>query len=250
MHHADYPEVVARFYDVIYHNLRTSVDHEFYFDKAYCANGPVLELGVGTGRLFCASLEKGVDIYGVDASKAMLKLVKSKLDEQDCSRVKHAFAQDFQFDQKFDLIVAPFRLFQHLLSIEDQLKALNNVAKHLTSNGKLIFDVFLPNVDLLKKPVVFRKQFSGEWAPGKKLERFYSQENNFVKQQIEVTFHYFWNENGNQRDKWNFPMRYFWAVEMEHLIARSNLQLDTIHGDFQGSPVTPESREMIVTCKL
>ena len=62
-----YPEYVARFYDVIYSKIRAGTDSEYYLKQILKTQGPVLELGVGTGRLFVDALKQGADIYGIDA---------------------------------------------------------------------------------------------------------------------------------------------------------------------------------------
>jgi len=64
---ADYPEFLARFYDLIYAKVRNGVDNEFYLRKIAAAKGPALEVGVGTGRIFIEALKRGADIYGVPA---------------------------------------------------------------------------------------------------------------------------------------------------------------------------------------
>jgi ubiquinone/menaquinone biosynthesis C-methylase UbiE len=47
-----YPDFVARFYDAVYAQVRDGVDNAFYLERMAAAGGPVLEIGVGTGRLF------------------------------------------------------------------------------------------------------------------------------------------------------------------------------------------------------
>jgi ubiquinone/menaquinone biosynthesis C-methylase UbiE len=75
----EYPEFIARFYDVIYHHVRDGVDNHFFLNQAVHSNGKVLEVGAGTGRLFTEALNQGVDIYGVDISKNMTDILKSKI---------------------------------------------------------------------------------------------------------------------------------------------------------------------------
>jgi len=57
-----YPDVFARFYDVIYDQIRSETDHDYFLKKILAAKGPVLEVGVGTGRFFIEALSKGADI--------------------------------------------------------------------------------------------------------------------------------------------------------------------------------------------
>jgi hypothetical protein len=56
-------------------------------------------------------------------------------------------------------------------------------------------------------------------------------------------------EDGEHRDTWEFEMRFYFRFEIEHLVARSKLRLETLHGDFAAGPLTAESREYVVVCR-
>ena len=75
----DYPEFVARFYDTVYAKLRDGVDNDYYLARIAASPGPVLEIGVGTGRLFCEALRRGADIEGLDISPSMIARARAKL---------------------------------------------------------------------------------------------------------------------------------------------------------------------------
>jgi ubiquinone/menaquinone biosynthesis C-methylase UbiE len=116
-----YPENYARFYDQIYHFHRDSVDNEYFLDEISSLKGRILEVGVGTGRLFINSLNRGADIYGLDISESMLTILKKKLKKDQLERISLQNVIDFHFDFKFDLIIAPFRVMMHVLEKEEQL---------------------------------------------------------------------------------------------------------------------------------
>ena len=59
-----------------------------------------------------------------------------------------------------------------------------------------------------------------------------------------------WDEDdGEHRDEWEFDMRFFFRYELEHLVARSPLVLEAIHGDFEEGPLETGSREFVVVCR-
>lgn len=148
-----YPDFVVEYYDLIYEELRNTVDYNFYLEKIFETKGSILEVGVGTGRLFCDALGKGSDIYGIDLSPAMIERLKQKISSKDYFRVSVQDSRNFQLDKKFDLIVAPFRVFSHLITLDDQLSTLNRINGHLVEGGEFIFDVFNPDLSLLTKPM-------------------------------------------------------------------------------------------------
>lgn len=99
-----YPEYVARFYDVIYAYLRT-VDRDYFLRKIKEVQGPVLEIGVGTGRFFIDALSGGADIYGIDVSPTMLHQLYQKLGKEHHHRVVLQDARTLNLGRQFNLIV-------------------------------------------------------------------------------------------------------------------------------------------------
>jgi SAM-dependent methyltransferase len=245
----EYPPFVARFYDPIYASLRSGVDHDYFLQEMRAADGPVLEVGVGTGRMFCDALESGVDIFGIDVSETMLSVLRGKLTAEEQSRVRLRDVRNLDLGRTFALIVAPFRVFSHLLTVDDQLAALNAVADHLADRGRFVFDLFSPNYGLLAQPSVRHLDFDGEHGRGESLRRFSSTRNYPASQVNLVTFDYEWTEQGQtHQQSWSFPMRYYFRYELEHLVARSRLELVDIFGDYDGGPITDETRDFVIVC--
>ena len=245
-----YPENFARFYDQIYHNVRDSVDSEYFLKEISSTKGKILEVGVGTGRLFLNALNRGADIYGLDISESMLNVLKKKLTKEQCNRISLQNITDFNFDFKFDLIIAPFRVIMHLLEKEEQLKAINNVYDHLNENGRFIFDTFVPDLKYLIKGFDNYTDFEGEYEKGKKVKRVVSSFPDLINQIIKVKFHLEWDEDDKVKSEdWTLPLRFFFRYELEHLIERSNFEEYKISGDYKGNVLNQESKEFIVICK-
>lgn len=92
----------AKVYDLIYGNY--SDDIEFYRKEARKAKGKVLEIACGTGRVYLELLRDGIDIYGIDISKNMLKVLKTKAYTLELKpKVRNADMRTFRLNQKFDL---------------------------------------------------------------------------------------------------------------------------------------------------
>jgi SAM-dependent methyltransferase len=244
-----YPEYIARFYDVIYTHLRT-VDRDFFLKEILATKGPVLEVGVGTGRFFIDALDQGADIYGIDVSPMMLDQLTKKLEPADRHRVSHQDARSLKLDKKFDLVVAPFRVFSHLIDIDDQLSALNSIHGHLNPGGRFIFDLYVPDLGILQKGIKGETDFDGEYAPGRKLKRVVSAEPDLVSQINKVTMTMTWDEDDGQKtSSWQLLMRFFFRYELEHLVARSKLKLERIYGDYEGHDLGSGSKDFIIVCR-
>jgi len=244
-----YPDFFARFYDVIYDHVRSSADYNFYMQKIREADGPVLEVGVGTGRFFIDALEGGADIYGVDISPAMVAVLHSKLPHEEHSRVKVGDICDMNESGKYRLIIAPFRVFMHLLTVEKQLAALSVMHNMLLPGGRLVFDLFIPNLKRLSEGIHDHVDFDGEYMPGRFLRRYTSMQADPVNQVSNVTFRLEWDENGKiKSESWNTSLRLFFRYELEHLLSRSAFSRYEIFGDFLGNPLTASSKEFVVEC--
>jgi SAM-dependent methyltransferase len=246
-----YPEFAARFYDVVYAQVRDGVDNGWYLDRMAAAAGPVLEIGVGTGRLFVEARRRGIDAWGIDLSPAMIERCRAKLEPGDRARVSVADAVQMRTDQRFTLVCAPFRVLSHVHDTDDQLRLLDAVHACLEPGGAFVFDLYVPNLRLLLEGLQETKDFDGEHAPGLRLRRIVSSTPaDLSRQTNRVRMGYLWQEqDGEHRGDWEFEMRFFFRYELEHLVARSKLVLETILGDFTGGPLTADSREYVVVCR-
>jgi SAM-dependent methyltransferase len=246
----DYPEFVARFYDTVYAEVRDGVDNDYYLARVAASPGPVLEIGAGTGRLFCEALKRGADIDGLDVSPAMLARARAKLPEGERHRLRLADAVSAQLERRYALVLAPFRVLSHVEELEGQLRLLNNVHAHLLPGGHFVFDLYVPDPRILADGMAEHVDFDGEYAPGRRLRRLVSARSDVVSQRTFGRMRFLWDEDGEQRQgDWDFVLRFFFRYELEHLVARSRLTLESLHGDFQGGALTPDSKEFVVTCR-
>ncbi len=246
----EYPLHFARFYDLIYQNLRDRVDHRFFLDEIKQTRGKILEIGVGTGRFFSDALDQGADIYGCDLSPNMLEVLRGKLKPAQHFRISRQNIIDFHYDFQFDLIIAPFRVFMHLLDKAEQLQALHNVYHHLNAVGRFIFDVFVPDLKQLLSGIDQQVDFEGEYEPGRKLKRIVSTQPDLIRQMIDVTFRLEWQtKTGWQTEDWTVPMRFFFRYELEHLLERSPFEKYQILGDYQGNELSSASTEFVLVCQ-
>ena len=245
-----YNDTVTRFYDPVYEKFpNLGAGLEFYLEEIKNTAGKVLEAGVGTGRIFIPALKSGADIYGIDYSDKMLNRLKSKIDEKDFHRVSQNDMRNFKLDKKFDLVISPFRVFQHMVTIEEQLKVLDCIYKHLNPGGRYIFDVFNPDLNRITKDVDNVQEFDGEYEPGKRLKRYSSVKFDNLNQVLNITFKFIWDEDGKEmQDEFYTPLRYFFRFELENLIARTKFKLENIYGDFNRNELVHTHKEFIVVC--
>lgn len=142
----DIREGPARFYDLSPYDPN---DVPFYVERVPFPEARVLELGCGTGRVSIPLAQHCGLLQGLDLSQAMLDVCRSKLEsaglEEDRVRVDAADITDFDLGERFDLIIAPFRVIQNL-ETDAQLSGLFGCIRgHLGEGGRCILNAFHPN---------------------------------------------------------------------------------------------------------
>jgi ubiquinone/menaquinone biosynthesis C-methylase UbiE len=125
-------------------------DVPFYLElarEAAALGQPVLELGCGTGRVTIPIAQAGVEVVGLDNAPAMLNVARRKAAAAALDvRWVQGDMRSFALDQRFGLVIIPFRSFLHLLTEADQLNCLACIRKHLLPGGRLALNFFAPKL--------------------------------------------------------------------------------------------------------
>lgn len=243
---SDEYQEAAEFYDYV-DAYATREDVAFYVDEALAAKGPVLEIGCGTGRVLIPTARAGVTIAGLDASSSMLRVCTRKLDAEPAavrSRVSlyAGDMRDFNLGRTFALVTIPFRPFQHLATVEDQLACLGCIQKHLDPGGRLIFDLFNPSIDLLaSRPIGV---IAAEGPPfavpdGRQVQRSFQityQDRFRQVNGVELIYDVIGADGRTERSVHAFDMRYLFRFEAEHLLARAGFVVEQLYAGSDRSP--------------
>jgi SAM-dependent methyltransferase len=144
----DIRENAALYYDLSPENPD---DVPLYAQRIPSPRARVLELGCGTGRVLIPLAGKCSRILGVDVSEAMLALCRRKLADRGLlssrAEVRQGDITDVNLGEKFDLILAPFRVFQALETDREVSGYFTTVRNHLAAGGTSILTVFRPSLD-------------------------------------------------------------------------------------------------------
>jgi SAM-dependent methyltransferase len=143
--------IAPEFYDAAYGWWRD--DLPFYVGLARAADGPVLEVACGTGRVHLPMLEAGADADGFDLHAGFLEVLRRRAAGRGLTtRVVQADMRDFTLPRRYALVVVPFRAFLHNLTPEDELRTLRCCREHLEPGGRLVLDLFHPTFARLIEP--------------------------------------------------------------------------------------------------
>ncbi len=242
----------ASVYDRVYSYV--AEDIPFYVDEAKRSGGPVLELGCGTGRVSIPIAKAGVDIVGVDFSEPMLAVARGKSESLSSSdgalTLVHADMRDLSLGQTFRLVIVPFRGFLSLLTVEDQVKTLENVKRHLEPGGRLVFNVFVPDLNMLLQEgdTAYHLRDVIDPDTGSRLvlwqQSAYDNHNQLINARVSVED---LDANGSVVNKLyrDFQLRYAFRWELHHLLVSCGYDVVDLFGDFERTPFDETSGEMV-----
>jgi SAM-dependent methyltransferase len=226
---------------------RERADIAFYVEEATRVNGQILELGCGSGRVLIPTAKAGATIVGIDGSPRMLERCAASLEREPQmvrSRVTlmHADMRDFDLGRTFALITIPFRPFQHLLTVEDQIACLTSVRRHLAENGRFILDLFNPSLELLVNTelcVEIETEPPFSLPDGRRVQRRskilrHDRLNQVTDHEL---IYYITRPDGHvERVLHSNYMRNTFKCEMEQLLILHGVTIEHVYADFDRTP--------------
>ena len=246
----------ADVYDAVHSDIRDDVP--FYVDLARISGGPVLELGCGTGRVTLPIAAAGVKVTGLDLSPAMLKIAKAKADGLSSDTGSLTFVEadmrSFDLQQRFSLVIVPFRGFQSLLSVPDQISTLAAIKNHLDPGGLLAFDLFVPEPGTLIQdhdvPYYLKDVTDSETG----VRRILYQQSKYdhfeqivhariIIDEVDVT-----GIVGRKLYR-EFSLRYSHRWEIHHLLSSCGFEDVEVFGGFDCSDLHESNEEMVWTAR-
>lgn len=139
-------DAIAALYDPWSQSVREDID--FYVAEARKSGGPVVELGIGTGRIAVPIAAAGVHVIGVDDSDGMLAICRQHAEAAGVAERLDLRLGDLRRPpvlERVPLVISPFRALLHLQSDEERLDALRRIYGLLLAGGRFVFDVFAPS---------------------------------------------------------------------------------------------------------
>ncbi|MSP16658.1 MAG: class I SAM-dependent methyltransferase [Myxococcales bacterium] len=249
----------AVLYDHEYRRRRADVNHYRRVATDRRSDGPVLELGCGSGRVLLPLAKDGHTVIGLDASRAMLRRARerqSALGRASRSRV-HLVQGDmrtFAFRARFPLVLCPFNAFQHLYTRVDALACLERVREQLAPGGVFAFDVLLPDMQWLMKSDKRRWSRTRFRHPttGGRVE--YST-NHTYDAVTQISFIRIYYETldvpaaEKRTDVVRLAQKQYFPVELETLLHVAGFRIAARHGGFEGEPFDGLSESQVLLCE-
>lgn len=241
----------ARFYDEDYRHYNDDV--EAIVHLAQEMDGPVLELGCGTGRLLLPLTVAGLPLTGVDISPALLEQARAKLAtaaHSDAVTLVQADLRALALEQRdFAFAFCTSNTLMHLADANAQLAVLERAAAHLRPGGLLMLDLFQPDVARLLE-VQGVMEMADQWTrdDGTEVIKWSVRSVDLAEQLQETLFIY--EEiapDGNvRRTNCPFTLRFLWRNEAELMLRLAGFKVEAVWGDFEGAPYNSQSEHLIL----
>jgi SAM-dependent methyltransferase len=222
--------------------------------------GIVLDLGCGSGRHSVRLSKAGYDIVGLDVSKRLLEIAKSKAAKANVGLA--LVRADMRFlpfrAEAFSGIVSLDSTFGYFPSENDDLRSLREVAKALIHGGVFLLDVFNGEHMLLRRGQ-FRLQdlFIGlaRFPQFSALFRWYEYPDFYMLQKRQIA-----KKKGVLKDVWVFrdkqtgktlvvrhAVRLYTFALLRRLLAESELKVGKVYGSYENEGFAKDSRRLVIT---
>lgn len=154
---ATYGDAIADVYDDWYADA-SDVEGTVATITELAGGGPVLELGIGTGRLALPLAAAGVEVHGVDASAAMVDQLRTKPGGDAVPVLVDDFSERLpEVQGGFAVVLVAFNTLLNLTAPGAVERCLALVAAHLRPAGAFVVEAFVPSVDLVASGVDVRR---------------------------------------------------------------------------------------------
>lgn len=239
--------VFSRYYDLEFDGFDADLD--MYVQFVENMDGPVLELGCGSGRVLRHLQEIDLPIVGVDTSESMLAHARERLDP----RVQ-LYQQDMRFlddldDAPFAFVFCAVNTFLHLPDVESQMLALTSVRQQTAVGGVLLLDLLVPDPQYLASlDGRMEREFEATFDDGTRLDKWVVRTHDLATQTIDTAVYYdvTFPDSALKRSVSSYATRYIHHVELEHLLARTGWEIVSLFGGYDLEPFESTSERIIV----
>ena len=246
-HYSD-PAYYTRIYKSRQHDV------EYYVELARATGGPVLEYGIGNGRVALPIARAGFDVFGVDLSRPMLddlarRLEKERPKTREHVRFEQGDMRSVRIERQFPLVIVPFNGLLHLYETTDVEALFARAFEHTEPDGIFVFDFSLPvPSDLARKrdrwyrAPKLRHPTTGELV--KYAERF---EYDPIRQLLLIVMRF----EPAKGKPWSVPLthRQFFPREVEALLRHAGFCDIVLTADFSDHPADGHTDSVVVSCR-
>jgi SAM-dependent methyltransferase len=198
-------------------------------------DGRALELGIGTGRIALPLAKRGVPVYGIDLSDAMVARLRAK-PGADKIDVRIGDFSTTKVDATFAVAYLVYNTIQNLTTQDAQVACFQNVAAHLEPGGCFVIEVGLP--DLQRLP------FGETIRPFDLTESHLGFDTYDIANQGLISHHYTRAADGRFGYS-SGPFRYVWPSELDLMARIAGMTARERWSGWKREPFTSVSEKLV-----
>ena len=226
-----YGRDVAADYDALYGAI-PDTDEAVACLAELAGPGPLLELGIGTGRLALPLAARGLEVHGVDASEEMVGELRRKPGGAEIP-VHVASFDDYSLEQRFSLVVLALHTIYGLPTQERQVRCFETAARHLRPGGAFVIEASLLDIGAFRAGQAVRPRFASPGRVELQVHRY-----DPVSQHLDWTNVHLSNSGVRLNSGRNL---YASPHELDLMARIAGLRLRERWGDWSREPFTAES---------
>lgn len=207
---------------------------------ALANGGSVLELAIGTGRVAIPLAQRGIAVSGIELSPAMVAQLRKSADEAAIPVTMGDMATTIA-PGRFALVYLVFNTISNLLSQAEQVACFRNAARHLSSNGRFVIELGVPEL---------RKLPPGQTAVVFEATQGYIGLDTYDVARQRIVSHHFKFDEGTRSEIFRSPHRYIWPSELDLMAEIAGFELESRHADWAGSEFTSDSSSHVSVYRL
>ena len=226
-------------------------DDVAYYLRVAKKHARVLEYGIGNGRIAVPMARAGIDVVGVDQSRAMLADLRARLKRQPAElrariAVRRGDMRRVKLAKRFPLVICPFNTVLHLYTRQDVELWLDRVREHLEPRGELVLDISMPIIEDLADEPGTAYSMRPFVHPRAGLVGYRETFDYDRVRQILFVGMCFEPKQGRE-PPFMVPLahRQYFPREFEALLHYNGFEVTALHGDFEGGPLVQSSDTMI-----
>ena len=236
------------YYDAIHQQLTDDIP--LLVEIAQQQNGPILELGCGTGRLLVPLAETNLPLTGLDNADAMLAVAQPRIESFDNVELVSADMTQFSLNKQLGLCIISYNTLTHL-NTSQIVSTLKCIKHHLSADGLLLIDTINPfmlaaidDQDSFEPEAEFNDPQSG--APILQSARY---QTDHANQAVTIEWLYE-NQDSGESVSAETTHNYHYPHLLQMLLNEQSYSIETIYGDYDKTPFDEESDRLIISARL
>ena len=231
-----FPERVAATYDDSSEGMFDPVFTDTVAEvlAGLAGGGRALELAIGTGRIALPLARRGVEVHGIDLSRAMVARLRAK-PGGEAIPVAIGDIATTTVDGTFSLAYLVFNTIENLTTQDTQVACFRNAARHLEPGGCFVIEVEVPELRRLPpgQNVLPWQVTPTRWA----FDIYDTATQAMSSNYITVT--------DGRGEYSSIPFRYVWPSELDLMARLAGMRLRDRWEDWDRKPFTGESRKHV-----